>query len=804
MAKRRAAAADRAVQGGGEVAAAMSFVSAHFGSSHFSMPWLLLPSVWGRAIMVTPTIQSLRHMRNVGVFADVNPGAFPHTFKGYNLVYGFNGCGKTTLSRLLDSLGDGGISENLADGAEFSFLLSDGSTPSHENPANAASRCIAVFNEDYVERTLTWKEGTAKPIIYLGKEQAELAKQLGQLETEEASAAPEEALRNSEWSSSQRALETKCRDTARLIAEELNLGRRYNAGNLKADYESQLYTPSDKLPDEERKRLKEVINRSDLPAHLNVLTPPGGGHSAYELVSKALAAQVQEIAIAALQRRKDALGWVEQGVQLHATEQECLFCGNSLLGSRLDELKRALEAGFDTFATQIDLAAEAAESFRDACRRHREIAASSSETLPTFKANLRDAQNDIVRELGVAMKAADKWLDLLAQKKSNPDRNDSPQALCEGDWDEQMRSLYERVNKIIAENNAAIANFSAEQITAREKIKSHHLADHQSSYDQAVALEATTRAEREKAVGKLAEVREKIRRLRSQLRTHGPAAAELNRLLKSYLGHTHITLEAVEEGYRICRDGKVSRKPLSEGEKTAVAFCYFVTSLASEGRRTADLIVVLDDPISSLDARAMTHVVSMIRKRFSAVTQLFVLTHNLDFMREMKKWLSKKHEKELAEFLFIETGIGADGKRSSQIIKMPKLIREYESEYHYLYSLVKQLAEKPKESERFAYLMPNAIRKVLDIFLAFKDPGASGLEPKVDKLLQENTSLDAARVKAMERLAQLESHSESIGDVTTFSAYTLEQVADAARCLLDVIELVDPKHRKAMDRLCRP
>ena len=90
----------------------------------------------------------------------------------------------------------------------------------------------------------------------------------------------------------------------------------------------------------------------------------------------------------------------------------------------------------------------------------------------------------------------------------------------------------------------------------------------------------------------------------------------------------------------------------------------------------------------------------------------------------------------------------------------------------------------------------------MDIFLAFKDPGASGLEPKVDNLLRNYPDLDAARVKGMERLAQLESHSESIGDVITFSAYTLSQVADAAKCLLELIELVDPGHKKAMDRLC--
>ena len=93
-------------------------------------------------------------------------------------------------------------------------------------------------------------------------------------------------------------------------------------------------------------------------------------------------------------------------------------------------------------------------------------------------------------------------------------------------------------------------------------------------------------------------------------------------------------------------------------------------------------------------------------------------------------------------------------------------------------------------------------RKVLDIFLAFKDPGCSGLEPKVDKIIKDYPALDGARVKAMERLAQIESHSESIGDVTTFSAYTLHQVSDAASCLMTLINEVDPIHKKAMDGLC--
>ena len=106
------------------------------------------------ALVPIPIIVSLRHLRRADVFADVASGTFPRTFKPYNLIYKFNGCGKTTLSRLIKSIGEGGISENLADKAEFSFSLSDGTTPSHATPKNVASRYIAVFNED-VDRTLT-------------------------------------------------------------------------------------------------------------------------------------------------------------------------------------------------------------------------------------------------------------------------------------------------------------------------------------------------------------------------------------------------------------------------------------------------------------------------------------------------------------------------------------------------------------------------------------------------------------------------------------------------------------------------
>jgi wobble nucleotide-excising tRNase len=276
----------------------------------------------------------------------------------------------------------------------------------------------------------------------------------------------------------------------------------------------------------------------------------------------------------------------------------------------------------------------------------------------------------------------------------------------------------------------------------------------------------------------------------------------LNKLLKSYLGHHKITLAPTEQGYQICRDEKPSNKPLSEGEKTAVAFCYFVTALTAEGRKIEDVIVVIDDPVSSLDTRAMSHVVGMIRLRFSKCTQFFVLTHNLDFMREMKKWLNKKRLDGEASFLFVETRIYDDQTRSSKIVEMPALIREYESEYHYLFSLACMLVGDPGKAGGFLYLMPNAMRKVLETFLAFKQPGYADLQG-LEKILELHPEIDAERVKAMEVLVQAESHSQNIGDSVSFSAYTLEQITDATQTLLALIEVADKPHYDRMRKLCK-
>lgn len=761
----------------------------------------------GGALVPTPLISTISCLRRTGVFADFPPPPNEIQFLRYNLIYGFNGSGKTTLSRLFEAIRGGGDRTNVSDGAECTFELNDGSTVSLGTAleANPIATKVAVFNEDFVERSLTWKSGSARPIVYIGEKQAEIGAEIEALEKRLGELRANDTLKAAEWASSSRALERSNRDLARLITNELNLGRGYTATQLRSDYAARTYGPDDRLSEEDAKANKELINRPDAADTVAYQSLNVDFDRLGTLAADCLSTTVESLTIEALQRRSDALPWVAEGLELHSDEPACLFCGQNLARERLEDLKKALRQGFDELRGKVSAARAQIDSAVTQLRTVRSsLPQSFAGFLPKHRAILGERANALRVAIDAAGKALVRWDNQLKDKDHAADtlvllerRQGEPTTAT-------LQELVAAWETATAEHNDEVSRFKELQAEARLRLKAHHLAHAQSSYDQTVAAESNAKDAAKAARDSLQQADQQLITLRGKLREHAPAANVLNPLIASYLGHKRITVEVSDDGYRICRDRRLVVKPLSEGEKTAIAFCYFLISLNAEGQKIDDLIVIVDDPISSLDTRAMTFVFALIKSKLDCAAQLFIMTHNLEFMREVKKWLTKRYRQDkTANFLFVEASPSKDGARSARLTRLPALIQEYDSEYHYLYSLVSGLTEAPNDFERFAYLMPNAIRKVLEIFLAFKLPGSAGLGDKINQLVAAHKDLDEARVRSMEHLAQLESHADNIGDVVTFSGFTLEQVKDAAETLLALIKSSDPNHREAMDGLCR-
>ena len=123
---------------------------------------------------------------------------------------------------------------------------------------------------------------------------------------------------------------------------------------------------------------------------------------------------------------------------------------------------------------------------------------------------------------------------------------------------------------------------------------------------------------------------------------------EINRLLKFYgfLNFKILPLESNPNLYQIIReDGVLAEHTLSEGEITFITFLYFMQLVKgglSEDTVSNDRIVVIDDPISSLDSSVLFVISSLIKELIKKIKndegnikQIILLTHNIYFHKEV-------------------------------------------------------------------------------------------------------------------------------------------------------------------------
>lgn len=176
---------------------------------------------------------------------------------------------------------------------------------------------------------------------------------------------------------------------------------------------------------------------------------------------------------------------------------------------------------------------------------------------------------------------------------------------------------------------------------------------------------------------------EKITEMNKHTVNTEEAIANMNKMLRDsgFQGFSIQEHPASKNQYQIIREDGTVADRLSEGERNFIAFLYFCNlvhgsgstgdakvvmtasgeEMITDGRDMRDKIVVIDDPVSSMDSSALFIVSSLVRQMISIclnnvtlgekleqgdyIKQMFILTHNAYFHREVtvnqeKKYLS--------------------------------------------------------------------------------------------------------------------------------------------------------------------
>ena len=265
-------------------------------------------------------IKNIKTLRNAGVFFDYGHAADTPEFKRLNLIYGFNGSGKTTLSRVLQSIEAGRKSPLLPVEAEFAISFVDANDVTHSGLTGTPHPSILVFNEDFIEENLRWRDGRASPVYFIGKDQARLSELFDRLAPRLTRRERTRDRANTKVGSVESQLVLFKRERARTIAEELNLGRRYIATHLETDYSGIDLSNHPELNSEELRTKKELINRTAPASAIgSIARVPSEVVQYLKNVRQICGESFSAIAVEELKQHAEMLKWAKDGATLTQT-----------------------------------------------------------------------------------------------------------------------------------------------------------------------------------------------------------------------------------------------------------------------------------------------------------------------------------------------------------------------------------------------------------------------------------------------------------------------------------------------------
>ena len=204
---------------------------------------------------------------------------------------------------------------------------------------------------------------------------------------------------------------------------------------------------------------------------------------------------------------------------------------------------------------------------------------------------------------------------------------------------------------------------------------------------------------------------------------------EINKILKSF-GFDGFKLSEgnIQGTYKIVRpDGTDVGKTLSEGEYRFISFLYFYHLISGSNESsgiTRDKILVIDDPISSLDSNSLFIVSTLVKKLISecfesenGIKQIFILTHNVYFYKEIVYRGSRDNKKETKEKYFV---LSKKNEVSS--------IKEYEK--NPIETTYQLLWEELKDENINKNTCCNTMRRILEYY--FNIIGSKDYEKAID------------------------------------------------------------------------
>ncbi|MDQ1005437.1 wobble nucleotide-excising tRNase [Neobacillus niacini] len=640
-----------------------------------------------------------------------------------NFIYGSNGSGKTTISEVIRN----------------PQLYGDCEIVWQETPYKAQ-----VYNRNFIKENFR-DDSRIKGIFTLGKESAELLEEIEQ----------------------RRIAIRKIDDDIKGLNNQLKLQQdnqsentdkfREHCWRLKTKYDTEFKEAFEGLRNSREKFMERCINEAmsnncelvtieDLRKrkesifgkqlqYLDPLSPivfEDNFHDEKILTTKIIGKE--DVDIASLITRLKISDWVQQGHKhTKDTEGLCPFCQQQL---PVDFNEKLSEYFNETFTEQIRELEMIPNQYKQSFGRFfQEIDAIKSNQNQYFDFNRIAPIMQVIESQFNENKI------LIDQKIKEPSRGISISSVQH--YINEINEEITNSNKLIQEHNELLKNLKLEKSNLVQDIwrfiaeenKTNFVSFNQESTRLEKAITGIKGAIKKKSGFRKLEEDANIEN-EQKITSITHSINEINRILSSFGFKNFKLADGGKGNYKIIReDGQDAEATLSEGEKTFITFLYFYQLIKgndSKEQITADKIVVIDDPISSLDSNVLFIVSSLIRKIIDEIRenprsnfkQLIILTHNVYFHKEVSFNKGKGSNKLKEETFWIVRKINNE----SHITRYSE--NPIKTSYELLWKELNYIKDENLITAQ------NVMRRILENYFRFF--GNINIEAEIDKFAEED------------------------------------------------------------------
>lgn len=703
-------------------------------------------------------------------------------FDRYNIFYGWNYSGKTTLSRIFAFYNGLSNDKNIDKDAEFFLKTSFGDLDISQTDKIK----IHTFNSDYIKNNLFFEKQFASNIIVVSDKAVDVIEKIKGLKNSRTKLIQDLQEFNKQYDTYEKEYNKKRSEYA--IEIDKFLTEKFTAKNIsaienkldKSDLNNYILEDSDK-----KAKIKTLRNPTkffhikniDKIKTVNIQT----------LISMLQKSVSPSTIIKKLQEKK-AEDWVKHGIKLHENTDTCLFCGAKLSHQYLEYLDKVFKSEYDNLGNSLS-------DFKNNLNIYSAQIPAPGSIVDNYQNDYQQIHKIFTDEITKYNNKINTIIKIINSKYENRNLEFKTKITLNTD---KINKLIGDLNELINKHNLFIANEYEAKNEIKKDLKNCIIAELLSdpSYQKAIQYKNEASSAKTALEKDIKTLSEQISLEEAKISDIKRGAEEINKILKRlFVNNANVYLK-VEQVYndkedlvditKLYRNDNTPAENLSDGERTAIAFAHFYTKIIDSinNKVAKDEIIFIDDPISSLDKNHIYSISVMIKEVIDKFNQTFVTTHSYELYR-----LLKRKKQVHTNFYYIKRE-----KDTSVITELPDELKKYDSEYEYFFHQLYKFNQDNTDAD--IYLIGHCARRFLDNYLEYKIPNNQNPLDKLTKYIK-NINEDVMRFSILYRIVNDESHVHP--EILFDKSYLISAIS----LLLETIKNHDKLHYDTLVESCR-